>query len=405
MTGRALRPARAVRVVRAALRPILSFFGLVGRVVAHPFVWAWNAYLVVGADDPIPWRYALRRTYHGFLRHRTVDAAAALSFFSTLALFPGALSVVSAVALYRNDGDAINDILNVASIAIGPNASNALREPLTSLLSLSSPGVSLGVGLVLTLWSLSGYATGFGRAMNTIYGVQEGRRFFVFRGRMMLLTLVLMVSFAAMAAILLITPSIAQAIGDQFRFGEPFVLAWNYLKWPVLVGLVVLVVGLLYYFTPNIKHPKVRWVSYGALLAMGGWAIATVGFAVYVITFSKYDRVYGVLGGAVVLLVYSYLSNLVLVLGAELDSQIIRVRYLQSGVEAEGLIPLPLRDSRRNLALARHQSLDMVDGRTMRLKAVRIYGEPTLDTDGQPHIRPRFQTMSGRAKPVSPPEK
>ncbi|GAA4669404.1 hypothetical protein GCM10025780_10710 [Frondihabitans cladoniiphilus] len=372
-----------------------------GLLVARPFVWAWNAYLVVGARDPIPWRYALRRTYHGFLRHRTIDAAASLAFFSTLALFPGALSVVSAVALGQDGGDAVSDILDIARIAIGPSAADVLQKPLVALLGLQAPGVSLGIGLTLTIWSMSGYSSAFGRAMNAIYGVQEGRRFYKLRWFMIVLGSVLTVLFAAIAAILLITPSIAQGIGDQFRFGEFFVVIWNVFKWPVLVGLVVLAVGLLYYFTPNIKHPEVRWVSYGALLAIAGWALATAGFAVYVVTFSNYDHLYGFLGGAVVLLIYAFISNLVLVLGGELDAEIIRVRYLQSGVEAEGLIPLPLRDSKRNLALARHLSLDLVDGRTMRLKAVRLYGPPTLDEDGQPHVRPRFQTMSGMATPKS----
>ncbi|BDZ50123.1 hypothetical protein GCM10025867_23640 [Frondihabitans sucicola] len=393
---------RAVaRLATKLFWPTLKFIGL---LAAAPFVWVWRTWLVVGADDPIPWRYALRRTYHGFLRHRTVDAGATLAFFSTLALFPGALAVVSAVALGESDGDAVNDILSIATIAVGPNTAAILRSPLESLLSLSSPGVTLGVGLALTLWSLSGYTSAFGRAMNTIYDIQEGRRFVRFRSSMLLLSLVMMVVFAAMAAILLITPSIAQAIGDQFRFGELFVVLWNVLKWPVLVGLVVLGIGLLYYFTPNIQHPEVRWVSYGALFAIGGWALATVGFAIYVVTFSHYDRVYGILGGAVVLLIYAFISNFVLVLGGELDSQIIRVRYLQSGVAAEGVIPLPVRSSKRLLALARHQSLDQVDGRTMRLKAVRLYGEPTLDEQGRPHVRPRFQTMSGREKKDAPPE-
>ncbi|MBF4576798.1 YihY/virulence factor BrkB family protein [Frondihabitans sp. VKM Ac-2883] len=433
MTGRALRPAqpsregalrlgnRVSRILVAIWSPIWAVLRAIGRLAravalfvarltwpilrpighatAAPFVAGWQKWLVVGAKDPIPWRYALRRTYHGFLRHRTVDAGAALAFFSTLAIFPGALSVVSAVALGQSDGDAVDAILNIARLGIGQSAADALRPPLISLLSLSVPGVSLGVGLFLTLWSLSGYASAFGRALNMIYGVQEGRRFAKFRLEMLLLSAVMMVLFAAIAAILLITPSIAEAIGAQFRFGGLLVLLWNILKWPVLVGIVVLTIALLYYFSPNVKHPRVRWVSYGALFAIGGWALATVGFAIYITTFSNYDRVYGFLGGAVVVLVYAFISNFVLVLGGELDSQIIRVRYLQSGVEAEGLIPLPLRDSKRNLALARHQSLDLVDGRTMRLKAVRLYGEPTLDEHGQPHIRPRFQTMSGSARP------
>jgi len=361
-------------------------------------------WFAVGKTDPIPWRYALRRTYHGFLRHRIVDAAASLAFFSTLALFPGALAVVSAVALGETDGEAVDDILSVVTVAVGANSAAVLRSPLQSLLTLSSPGITLGVGLVLSLWALSGYTSAFGRAMNTVYDVQEGRRFVRFRSTMLLLSLILMVVFAGIAAILLITPRIARAIGDQLRFGGILVPLWDILKWPVLVGLVVLAIGLLYYFTPNIRHPEVRWVSYGALIAIGGWAVATVGFAIYVVTFSHYDRVYGILGGAVILLVYTFLSNLMLVLGGELDSQIIRVRYLQSGVEAEGLIPLPVRSSRRLLALARHQSLDQVDGRTMRLKAVRLYGEPTLGHDGRPEVRPRFQTLSGHEKRHASPD-
>lgn len=385
-------------VTRLATRLFWPTIHFVGLLAAGPFLVAWQKWLVVGAHDPVPWRYALRRTYHGFYRHKTIDSAAALAFFSTLAVFPGALSVISAVALGQSDGDAVDDILHIATIAIGPSAAQAVRAPLVSLLSLSSPGVTLGAGLALCLWSMSGYTSAFGRAMNVIYDVQEGRRFVRFRSSMLLLALVIMVIFAAMAAILLITPSIAQAIGDQFRFGELFVVLWNVLKWPVLVALVVLAIALLYYFTPTIKHPEVRWVSYGALFAIGGWGLATLGFAIYVTEFSHYDHVYGFLGGAVVLLVYAYISNFVLVLGGELDSQIIRVRYLQSGVEAEGMIPLPLRSSKRNLALARHASLDMVDGRTMRLKAERIYGPAVLDDDGRPVVRPRFQTMSGREK-------
>lgn len=391
-------------VARLAAKVFWPPIRFVGLLVASPFVAAWKAWLVVGPADPIPWRYALRRTYHGFYRHRTIDAGASLAFFATLALFPAALSVISSVALGQSDGDTVDDILGVARIAIGPNAADALRSPLVSLLSLSSPGVTLGVGLGLTLWSLSGYTSAFGRAMNTIYDIQEGRRFVRFRSSMLLLSLVLMVVGGAIAAILLITPSIAQAIGDQFRFGELFVVLWNVFKWPLLVGLMVLAVGLLYYFTPNVKHPEVRWVSYGAMFAIGGWALATLGFAIYVTTFSHYDHVYGFFGGAVVLLVYAYISNFVLVLGGELDSQIIRVRYLQSGVEAEGMIPLPVRSSLRTLAMARHRSLDQVDGRTMRLKAVRIYGEPTLDDDGRPHVRPRFQTLSGSERKGAVPD-
>ena len=353
-----------------------------------PFVRLFFHYLGVDQTAPSPWRYALRRTWHGFIRHRTLDAAATLAFFSTLTVFPAALILISAVSLgVGDDRDAVSDILHVASIAIGPDAAMAISSPLEALLKLSDPGVSLGVGIVLTVYSLSGYTTAFGRALDNIYDIQEGRRYFWFRSQMLLVTLALMVAFACIAVILLTTPAVAQGIGDQFVFGEPFVVLWDIVKWPVLAALIVFVIILLYYYTPNVKHPRVRWVSYGAVLAMGGWALATVGFAVYVITFSNYDHVYGFLGGAVVILVYSLITNLVLVIGGELDAQFIRVRYLQHGVEAEKMIPFPLRDTKRNLALARHQAMDIRDGRTIRVNAVR-------DGTTNDHVSPDDDTVS-----------
>ncbi|WP_423923627.1 YhjD/YihY/BrkB family envelope integrity protein [Frigoribacterium sp. 2-23] len=331
---------------------------------------------------PGAWRYILMRVWHDFLRHRTVDTAASLTFFSTLALFPGALTLVSGVALFQDGDDAVDDILTVARYVIRPDAAEAIRAPLEQLLSLSSPGAGFAVGLIGTLWSLSGYTTAFGRAMNTVYEVEEGRRIWKFRGQMMLVTLVLMVSYGAIAVILLVTPTVIDGIGDAAGFGRPWIDLWNVLKWPVLVGLAVFVVGLLYYFTPNIRPPRIRWVSYGALLALGVWALCTTGFAIYVATVSNYDRVYGWLGGAIITLIYSYISNFVLVIGGELDSEILRMRQLNRGIPAEESIPLPLRDTTRNLVLARNREWDIRNGRAIREAAVREHGAELREQAG-----------------------
>jgi membrane protein len=140
-------------------------------------------------------------------------------------------------------------------------------------------------------------------------------------------------------------------------------------KWPVLVLLCVLVVAVLYYVTPNVKHVRLRWVSYGAILAIVGWGVATIGFAVYVSTVASYDRIYGWLGGAIVLLLWLYLTNLVLVFGAEADAEIVRVRQLAAGVAAEEVVRLPARDTRRTRTLDRQRAADLAEGRKLRTSA------------------------------------
>lgn len=317
------------------------------------------------------WRYAALRAQHGFVRHRGLDSAAALTFFATLALFPGALVVVSAFATVDNRSGTVDNILYVVGEFVTPDTVETLRAPINSLLTIGSPWLALMIGVVLTVWSLSGYATAFGRAMNAIYEVQEGRRVLVFRILMILLSVLLMVGFALIAVILLTTPRAAAAIGETVGIAAPWLTAWNFGKWPVLAILVFVIIGVLYYATPNVRHLRVRWVSWGALFAIVIWALATVAFGFYVATVATYPRVYGWLGGAVVLLLWLYISNLVLVLGAEVDAELVRVRQLTAGIPAEETIQLPARGTARTLRLASIRSKDVAEGRAIREIAER----------------------------------
>ena len=139
----------------------------------------------------------------------------------------------------------------------------------------------------------------------------------------------------------------------------------------MLAVLCFLVVGTLYYFSPNVRHLRFRWVSYGAAFAILGWGLATVGLFAYVSTVGRYDRVYGWLGGAVILLLWGYVTNLMLVFGAEVDAEIVRVRQLAAGIPAEETVQLPARDTSRNLMLARQRADDERKGREFREDAER----------------------------------
>jgi membrane protein len=139
----------------------------------------------------------------------------------------------------------------------------------------------------------------------------------------------------------------------------------------VLVAISIAIVGIIYYYTPNVRHLRLRWVSWGAAFAILAWGGATAGFAAYVLTFETYNHVYGWLGGAVALLVWLYITNLVLVLGAEFDAEIVRVRQLAAGIAAESVIQLPLRDTARNLWIAKQLADDERIGREIREKGAR----------------------------------
>jgi len=318
------------------------------------------------------WRYAVRRARHGFVRHRGIDSAAALTFFAALALFPGALVVVSSFAIVRDRDRAVESILSVVGEFVQKSTVASLEDPLRSFLTISNPGIALAIGVWLLLWTLSAYATAFGRTINTTYEVLEGRKLWKFRGLMMLVTIVLMLAFGAILLILVVTPRIAASIGELAGFAEPWVTVWNVGKWPALALLAVFVAAVLYYYTPNVRHLRLRWVSWGAVFAIVTWALATAGFAVYVGTVGQYERVYGWIGGGIVLLLWLYITNLVLVLGAEFDAEVVRLRQLDAGIAAEEVIQLPLRDTTRNLVLARQRADDVRDGKAIRDRAVLL---------------------------------
>ena len=317
------------------------------------------------------WAYALRRVVHGFVRHRGLDSAAALTYFSALGIFPVALTVVAALSLGNGRRDAATVILDIVDEAAQKSTVDAIRGPLTELFTVTNPGVALGIGILLSLWAMSSYATAFGRAVNTVYELEEGRQIWKFRGTMLVLSVFLLVMFAAIIVLLITTPKLAGAIGASMGIGEPWITVWSIGRWPVLLVLVALVVAVLYYFTPNVRHDRMRWVSMGALFVIVVWGAATALFALYVVTVGTYDRIYGWLGGAIAVLIWLYITNFVLVLGAEVDAELVRLRQLGAGIEAERVIQLPMRDTTRNLMLARQLAKDEAEGRTIREDAAR----------------------------------
>jgi membrane protein len=215
--------------------------------------------------------------------------------------------------------------------------------------------------------------------MNEIYEIREGRPFWKLRPIMLLITLVAVLLIAVALLILVLSGPVAQSIGDVVGLGSVALTVWSYAKWPVLGVVMLLVVALLYYATPNVKQPKFRWVSVGAGVAIVSWLVASVLFGIYVANFSNYNKTYGSLGGVIVGLLWLWITNLALLLGAEIDSEMERGRQLQAGIPAEKDLQLPARDTRNIEKAEEKEAEDIERGRELRLAAGR--NEPTNDNE------------------------
>ena len=339
-------------------------------------------------------RLVLTRTLLSFQRQGGADAAASLTYLAFLALFPITLTVVSALAIATDHVDADDTILAVVAAVAPPAGVEALRGPLQQLSSVPLPGLALAIGVALTLWTVSAYAACFGRALNRFYGVEEGRSFLRVRLTMLLLAVPLATGGAAVVAIVLTTPRIGRAVASTADVDAGPELLWQVVKWPLLLGILALMLGALYRWTPNVRRQGVSPIGWGALLAILGWAVLSLGFALYVTGLGHY-RVYGWLTGALVITLWLHLSDLVLVLGASLDTEVVRMRQLRDGLSSESLIRAPLRDDRRAVALRRRQ--DAVEAAS-RAVAVRAAAEAHLPW--APPVRAARRTGSGRFAPL-----
>jgi membrane protein len=274
----------------------------------------------------------LKRTVAEFKEDQLTDRAAALTYYGVLSIFPALIALVSIVGLVGNPATVTNTLTDVIS-SIGPaSAVETFKGPIEGITNSSgAAGVLLIVGIAAALWTASGYVGAFMRAANVIYEVEEGRSFVKLRPLQMLVTLVLVLLLALVLVAVVLTGPLADAVGSAVGLGSTAVTAWDIGKWPVLLAVVVVMIALLYYASPNAKLGGVKSILPGAVLAVVIWLVASAGFAFYVANFGSYDKTYGTLGGVVVFLVWVWLTNVAILLGAELNAERERSRQLEAG--------------------------------------------------------------------------
>ncbi|GAB3983232.1 YihY/virulence factor BrkB family protein [Plantactinospora veratri] len=282
------------------------------------------------------WRGVLFRSVRSFLADNCADWAAALTYYGVLALFPSAIVIVALVGLVSNGEQTIDTIAGLAadvgagSVVANEGVLNVLRDVVESQ---GSAKVLLGFGVVAALWSASGYVGAFTRASNAIYGVAEGRPFYLLRPLQLGLTAIALVLLAVVAAGLIVSGPVTDAVGDALGLGDAPRTAWTVAKWPVLVAIMMLLLSLLFWIAPNVRQPRFRWLTVGGTVALASWAVVSAGFGFYVSRFDSYDVTYGSLGAIIAFLVWLYLSNCAVMLGVEINAEVQRGRARQGGAE------------------------------------------------------------------------
>jgi membrane protein len=282
--------------------------------------------------DGSSWKAVLKRTFREFKEDNLTDWAAALTYYGVLAIFPMLIVLVSLLGLV---GPSATQPLidNLGKVAPGP-AQEIFTNAIKNLQkSQGAAGIAFVIGIATALWSASAYVAAFMRASNSIYDIEEGRPIWKTAPVRVGVTLVLVVLLIVCAVAVVFTGGLAQQAGNVLGLGSQFVDVWNIAKWPVLLLIVSFMFALLYWASPNAKTGGFKWVSAGGVVGVVLWLVASALFALYIATMGSgsYNKTYGALAGVVIFLVWLWISNVAILLGAEFNAELERGRRIETG--------------------------------------------------------------------------
>jgi membrane protein len=290
------------------------------------------------------WKDVVRRTVREFKEDDLTLLAAALTYYGVLSLFPGMLVLVSILGLLGASTD--------AAPRGQPRGADARARPRRGHEQHPQPPGRVGAPRASrscsassgALWSASGYVGGFMKASNIIYEVEEGRPFWKLRPLQIAVTVLLVLVAAVISLSIVVTGPLAQRVGDVIGLGDTTVTLWNIAKWPVIAIVVSQVIAFLYWVAPNVRQPGYRWISPGGIFAVVLWILASAAFAFYVSQFGSYNKTYGSLTAVIVFLVWLWITNVVILLGAEMNAELERERQIRQGHPPEEEPFLPQRE-------------------------------------------------------------
>jgi membrane protein len=297
------------------------------------------------------WLGVAKRAFTEFKADNITDWAAALTYYAVLSIFPALTVFVALLGLLGQGTGTVTALLDILSdIGVPSGVRDTLEPAINNVVQQQGgAGALVGLGLLGSLWTASGYVGAFIRASNAIYEVEEGRKFYILRPLQILVTIVGVLLLTAITLAIISSGTVAQAIGDAIGLSDTVVTAWNIAKWPLIIIIVSLMIGALYNIAPNVKQPKFKWFTLGGFLALVLWVLASAAFGFYVSNFGSYNKTYGTLGAVIGFLVWMWITNNVLLFGAEVNAELERGRQIEAGQpEAEDEIKLPYRKAPKN---------------------------------------------------------
>ncbi len=275
----------------------------------------------------------VKRTFKEFSATEGADRAAALTYYGIQALFPALIALISILGLVGQS--ATQPLIdNLGSVAPGP-AKEILTNTLNNLASnQGAAGVAFVIGLLLALNSASSYISAFSRASNAIYEVEEGRPVWKLKPAQIATTLVLLLLLVLVVVGVSVSGPITKELGNLIGAGDSFATVFDLAKIPVILLVVSFMFAFLYWAAPNVKQPGFKFFSPGGVLALVVWILASLLFALYVAKLASYNSTYGPFGGIVVFLIWLWITNIAIVLGAQFNAELQRSQQIEGGHEA-----------------------------------------------------------------------
>ncbi len=325
-------------------------------------------------------KIALKRAGARFSQDECTDKAGALTYYMLQSLFPALIALLSLINVFGNGKETTTKVVKIVAQIAGKTPKD-LEFITTFINKINTAGggtIALTIGIAGAIWSASGYVGAFGRALNHIYDIGEGRPFIKLRPAQLLITVTILISVIVLLFSITTTGGVARAIASEVGIPSQAVVIWDIAKWPFVLLIVVFIIALLFWGTPNVRKTKRMLLSWGALVALVVWILASAALFTYFVLSSgaSYQKTYGAFAGVIMLLLWLWITNLALLFGAELDAELIRTRQLKSGMPAEELILLPARDE-SGLEKKSDKQFDIVEqARGLRAEAERELGTP-----------------------------
>ncbi|SRR6266542_1705873 len=283
----------------------------------------------------------VRRALKEFNKDHMTNIAAALAYYAFLAI-PSTLLLAAGLFGLLAGPNAVSTVIDKVQGIVPGEAASLLRGSLRNLTEHRGTGITvLAIGGALAVWSLTGAMQNLMWALNIAYDREERRGFIRRRITALGMLVFALIGFALAFGVLVLGPHLSTWIGRLIGAETAVKIAWYVAEWPLLVfGLLFAFAGLMHY-GPNVKHPRWRFLSFGSVLAIVIWLVASGAFAFYVSRFGSYNKAWGSLAAVVVMLTWLWLSAAALLLGAEVNAEAERSRELRSGESAEVELQAP----------------------------------------------------------------